>query len=130
MKQRTGKNSIGYAPAPLLGLRYGDTPGINEDYDTFELRLDTGGEAYYDPYVFTGEFFPKVPSADRLVEGSVIRIVLDAGAAATFNAANIGTKRADSADFTVSKLNELFVFVLPDGVDGDLVLSYKINLLN
>lgn len=130
MKQRSGRIPSGYAPAPLYGMRYGDIPGINEDYDTFELILTTGGEVYYDPYVFNGEFFPKVPSDDRLMEGSVCRIVLDAGAAATFTATNLGTKRVGSDDFTVSKQNELLVFVFPDGTDGALVKSYTIKVLN
>jgi len=128
MKERSGRFVTGNAPAPLLGQRFGDVAGITEDYDPYELNLSTGGEVYYDPYIFNNALTPTVSVNTK--EGSAIRILLQPGASATLDVTNIGTKHISSDDFTVSKENELFVFCVPDGIDGALILRYLIKILN
>ena len=110
------KNKLAALAAPLLSQDYAG-----------ELNLSTGGEVSYKIYSVNAAHTPTVTA---LAENSVARVVLDAGSSASLVDTNLGTKRAGSDDFTVSKQNELLVFVFPDGTDGALVKSYTIKVLN
>jgi len=96
-------------------------PLINQIYSG-EINLSTNYEVYYDEYSINTNFTPTI-AATPLV-GAVARIVIDAGSSANLIATNLGTKRPESNDFTVSKLNELMVYNMPEG------LFYSIKVLN
>lgn len=93
-----------------------------------EFNLSTGGEVSYKIYSLNTNLTPTVTTP--LIENSICRVVIDAGANASLIATNIGTLRAGSDSFTVSKQNELLIFVFPDGTSGALVKSYTIKVLN
>lgn len=112
----TEKNKLASIPAPLLSQTYAG-----------EFNLSTGGEVSYKIYSVNAAHTPTVTA---LAENSVARVVLDAGASASLVDTNLGIKRPESDDFTISKKNELTVMVFPDGTDGALVKYYSIKVLN
>jgi hypothetical protein len=87
-----------------------------------QFNLSTNYEVYYNQYTTNTAETPTI-STTPLV-GAVVRIVFNTGAAGSLVATNLGTLRAGSDTYTVSKLNELLVFSLPEG------LEYSIKVLN
>jgi hypothetical protein len=96
-------------------------PLINVTY-TGQFNLSTNYEVYYNQYTTNTAETPTI-SATPLV-GAVARVVFNTGAAGSLVATNLGTLRTGSDTYTVSKLNELLVFSLPEG------LEYSIKVLN
>lgn len=97
------------------------TPLINQTFSG-EFNLSTNYEVYYNAYTTNTTVTPTVSSTPLV--GAVARVVFDAGASSALTATNLGTLRAGSDIFTVSKLNEILVFSLPEG------LEYSIKVLN
>jgi hypothetical protein len=97
------------------------TPLVNQIFSG-ELNLSTNFEVYYNQYTSNVALTPTI-SATPIV-GAAVRLVINAGASASLVATNLGTIRAGSDTYTVSKLNELIVYNLPEG------LSYQIKVLN
>lgn len=89
---------------------------------TGEFDLTQNYEVYYNQYTTNTTFTPTVKTGALV--GSGARVVINAGSSASLTASNLGTKRTGSDDFTVSKLNELLVLNLPEG------LTYSIKVLN
>ncbi len=98
-----------------------NTPLVNQILDT-EINLSTRREVYYNEKAINTAFTPTI-SANPLI-GAAARVVLNAGASASLVATNLGTKLPESSDFTASKLNELIVYSLPEGI------AYTIAILN
>lgn len=97
------------------------TPLTNQTLNT-EINLSTNFEVYYNEKAINTAFTPTI-SASPLI-GAAARVVLNAGASASLVATNLGTKLPESSDFTISKLNELIVYSLPEGI------AYTIAILN
>ena len=87
-----------------------------------QFNLSSSFESYYNAYTTNVAVTPTV-AATPLV-GAMARVVFNAGASASLVATNLGTLRPGSDTFTVSKLNEIIVFSLPEG------LEYAIKVLN
>lgn len=98
-----------------------NTPLVNQTLDT-EINLSTNFEVYYNEKAINTAFTPTI-SASPLI-GAAARVVLNAGASASLVATNLGTKLPESSDFAISKLNELIVYSLPEGI------AYTIAILN
>ncbi len=96
---------------PLTGIDYAG-----------EVNVSTNYEVYYNEYTTNKAETPTV-SALPLV-GAIARIVFNAGASASLVATNLGTARPNNDSFLASKLNEITVYSLPEG------LSYSIKVLN
>lgn len=97
------------------------SPLINQTY-TGEVNLSTNYEVYYNSYSTNVAETPTI-SATPLV-GAVARLYFVTGASGALVATNLGTLRAGSDTYTVSKTNEILVFSLPEG------LEYSIKVLN
>lgn len=89
---------------------------------TGEFDLTQSYETYYNQYSSNVELTPTIKSNPLVGAGA--RVVINAGSSATLVATNLGTKRVGSDDYTVSKLNEISVYNLPEG------LTYSIKVLN
>ena len=98
-----------------------NTPLVNQTLDT-EINLSTNYEVYYNEKAINTAFTPTI-SASPII-GAAARVVLNAGASASLVVTNLGTKLPESSDFTASKLNELIVYSLPEGI------AYTIAILN
>lgn len=97
------------------------TPLTNQTYSG-QFNLSTNYEVYYNTHNTNVAETPTV-SATPIV-GAVARCVFNSGASSSLVDTNIGTLRAGSDNYTVSKLNELLIFSLPEG------LEYSIKVLN
>ena len=98
-----------------------NVPLTNQTLNT-EINLSTHFEVYYNEKAINTAFTPTI-SANPLI-GAAARVVLNAGSSASLVATNLGTKLPESSDFTASKLNELIVYSLPEGI------AYTIAILN
>lgn len=123
----TRKIKVGNGQSKWLDLSYssgGDarvTPLVDQTFSG-EFNLSTNYEVYYNQYTTNTTVTPTI-STSPLV-GACARVVFDAGASAALTVTNLGTLRAGSDTFSVSKLNEILVFNLPEG------LEYSIKVLN
>lgn len=89
---------------------------------TGEFDLTQSYETYYNQYSSNVALTPTIKSNPLVGAGA--RVVINAGASASLVATNLGTLRTGSDDYTVSKLNEISVYNLPEG------LTYSIKVLN
>lgn len=96
-------------------------PLTNQTY-AGEINLSTNYEVYYNSYSTNVAETPTI-SATPLV-GAVARLYFVTGASGSLVATNLGTLRAGSDTYTISKINEILVFSLPEG------LEYSIKVLN
>jgi len=96
-------------------------PLTNQTY-AGQFNLSTNYEVYYNQYTTNAAITPTI-SASPLV-GSVARVVFNVGASGSLVTTNLGTLLVGSDSYTVSKLNEVLVFSLPEG------LYYSIKVLN
>ena len=96
-------------------------PLINQTYSG-QFNLSNNYEVYYNQYTTNVAETPTITSTPLV--GSVSRCVFNTGSSGSLVATNLGTLRAGSDTYTVSKLNEILVFSLPEG------LEYSIKVLN
>lgn len=87
-----------------------------------QFNLASNYEVYYNQYSSNTALTPTVTTNNIL--GAAARVVIDAGSSASLVDTNIGTKRIGSDDFTASKLNEIIIYNIQEG------LTYTIKLLN
>jgi len=103
------------------------TPSTGNTF-TGQFDISNHYETSYKIYTTNTALTPTVTS--NPLENAVCRVLIDAGASASLVTTNIGSPRYGSATFTAGKLNELFIYVLPDGTAGALVVSHLINVIN
>lgn len=96
-------------------------PLTNQTY-AGQVNLSTNYEVYYNSHSTNVAETPTI-SATPLI-GAVARLYFVTGASGSLVATNLGTLRAGSDTYTISKTNEILVFSLPEG------LEYSIKVLN
>ena len=96
-------------------------PLINQTYSG-QFNLSTNYEVYYNQYTTNIAETPTISSTP--LTGAVARCVFNTGASGSLITTNLGTLRPGSDTYTVSKLNEIMIFSLPEG------LEYSIKVLN
>lgn len=96
---------------------------------TGEFNLSSQYDKSYLEYACNVELTPTIAAGTNL-KGAYNRVVINAGASASLVATNMGTLRAGSDDFTVSKLNE--IVIMQEEVDSVSItgLYYSIKVLN
>jgi hypothetical protein len=97
--------------APITGLTFSGQFNLTNSYQTS-----------YVTYVSNTALTPTI--ATGALVGASARLVVDAGAVASLVTTNLGTLRAGSDTFTVSKLNEIVLVKEEEG------LYYNIKVLN
>jgi hypothetical protein len=97
------------------------TPLTNQIYSG-QFNLSTNYEVYYNQYTTNVAETPTIASTPLV--GSIARCVFNTGASGSLVVTNLGTLRPGSDTYTISKLNEILVFSLPEG------LEYSIKVLN
>lgn len=103
------------------------TPSLGNTF-TGQFDISTHFETSYKKYSLNTALTPTVTASP--LENAICRIVIDAGASASLVTTNIGSPRVGSDTFTAGKLNEIYIYVYPDGTDGALVVSHLITVLN
>lgn len=96
---------------PLTGLTFSG-----------QFNLSTNYEVYYNQYTTNAAVTPTIAASPLI--GAVARVVFNAGISASLVATNLGVLRPGSDAYTVSRLNEILIFSLPEG------LEYSIKVLN